>query len=353
MRAMPVRSPGPAETRSRIADWLEVICLTSTRGVATRGDLLGIYDLLGEDDHGLEHDDQTGEDLEGEILEDARTDSADVILDELAYRATVLGGYYPFTIEPRGQNWRIVAAADGDAAEAAAARSCYVFCLLTSAIRDRYIQGVGVAPLVLTMPNHFQAIAAEAAAGVMGGQSISFGWPRPGGTAFRPALDHVSQRMRLGKPLEAVPLWSTGHEKDAGIDVIAWRDFDDQRPGKLVLFGQVASGNDWVKKTVKSDTPNFLSWFAERPTEHYIPAIFIPFPQHHDCAGRKNAGFEAVAAAEAWLREQEFGLVIDRLRIVGIAARQLIGGGGSASHDVLNSVGTWISDALAVARAAA
>jgi hypothetical protein len=350
---MPVRSPVPTETRSRLADWLEVMCLANARGVATRGDLLGLYDLLGEDDHRLERDDQTGEDLEGEILEDARTESADVVLDELEHRAKVLRGYYPFVIEIRGQSWRIVAAPADSDAEAAAARSCYVFCLLTSAIRDRCIQGAGVPPLVQTMPNHFQAIAAEAAAGVMGGQSISFGWPRPAGTGFRPALADVSKRMRLGKPLDAVPLWSSGREKDAGIDVIAWRDFDDQRPGKLVLFGQVASGNDWTEKTVKTDTPHFLSWFTERPTEHYIPAIFIPFPQHHACAGRKNAGFEAVAASEAWLREQEFGLVIDRLRIVGVAARQLVDAKGAANEDVLNNVGAWIADALVVARAAA
>lgn len=135
--------------------------------------------------------------------------------------------------------------------------------------------------------------------------------------------------------------------------MIAWRDFADTRPGKLVLFGQVASGNNWTAKSVKNDTPHFLSWFSEHPTKHYIPAIFIPFPQHHACTGRDNAAFETVAHAEAWLREQEFGLVIDRLRIVAAAAQRLAAVGDSPENRTLAAVNGWITDALGIARAAA
>ncbi len=350
---MPVNSPAPTDSRSRIADWLEVMVLANPRGVATRADLLGLYDLLGDDGHEVERDEETGEGLEIEILEDERAVSADIVLEELEHRSAVLAGCYPFAIEIRGQNWRLILADVTDDGVATAARACYIFCLLTSAIRDNCIRGAGVAPLALTMPNHFQAIATEAAAGLLGGESISFGSPRPGGAAFRPALLEVSERLRLGKPLDANPLWSNGHEKDAGIDVIAWRDFADSRPGKFVLFGQVASGNNWTGKTVKSDTSRFFSWFSQRPSEHFIPAIFIPFPQHHSCIGRTDVAFEAVAEAEAWLREQEFGLVIDRLRIVVAAANQIVGANNAAQGGTLDNVSAWITDALVVARAAA
>lgn len=353
MQVMPVNSPLPTETRSRLADWLEVISLAGARGVSTRGDLLGLYDLLGEDGHAVERDDETGEDLEVEILEDARAASADVVLEELEYRATVLGPFYPFEIEVRRQNWRIILARQIDNAEAVTARVCYTFCLLSSAIRDRCIHGVGIAPVERALANHFQAIATAAAAGLLGGEVVSFGWPRPGGTAFLPALSDLVQRLRLGTARREAPLWSNGRDKDAGIDVIAWRDFADARPGKLVLFGQVASGNNWTQKSVKSDTPHFLSWFSEHPTKHYIPAIFIPFPQHHVCAGRDNAAFEEVARAEAWLREQEFGLVVDRLRIVAVAAQRLTVAGNVPAVGTLAAVNNWITDALGVARASA
>ena len=353
MRVMPVSSPLPTDTRSRLADWLEVMSLATARGVATRGEVLGNYDLLADDGHGVERDEETGDSLEAEILEDSRANVADVVLEELEYRAEILGANYPFRIEARGQNWRIVREAMIDNAEIVAARACYTFCLLTSAIRDRCIQGTDVGPVERALANHFQAIASAAAAGLLGGEVVSFGWPRPGGTAFLPALRDVARKLRAGSPLAAAPLWSNGRDKDAGIDVIAWRDFPDARPGKIILFGQVASGNNWTEKSVKSDTPRFLSWFSKRPAEHYIPAIFIPFPQHHGCAGREDAAFEDVAHAEAWLREQEFGIVFDRLRIVATAAQRLAGASDVAEGGTLAAVNGWIADALGIARAAA
>ena len=352
---MPINSPLPTDTRSKLCDWIEVNCLASQRRTASRAELLGLFDLLSDADaHDLERDTVTGEDLESEILEDQRALLADGVLDELQYRADTLHSSYPFTVHTRGQQWRLSRKLPTDGSEEErVAQECYVFCLLTSAIRDRSIEGVDLPPLTRSMAIHFQSISAEAAADVVGGEAISFGFPRPTGDGFRPALQTLSERLNLGRPLEAVPLWSNGAEKDAGIDVIAWRDFSDLRPGKLVLLGQVASGNNWTEKSVKSDTPHFLSWFSERPMEHYIPAIFIPFPQHHLCSGKDDAAFEAVAKAQAWLREQEFGLVIDRLRIVGAAARQMFRRPPQEVPLMMQGVSTWITDTLGVARAAA
>ena len=350
---MPVNSPPTNDTRSRLADWLEIRSLTKSRQVATRADFLALYDLLDDDDRSVEFDSETGESLEPEILEDARSTSADEVFDELEYRADVLRGHYPFELDVKGQSWRLLPAPETRDSETEAGRCSYLFCLLTSAIRDDRLQGDDAVALRPAIPRLFQAISAKAAAGVLGGDVISFGWPRPGGSAFQPALRDVSRRLQLGKPLDNVPLWSKGQEKDSGIDVIAWRDFADKRPGKLVLFGQVASGNDWIEKTVKNDTSHFLNWFSQRPTEHFIPAIFIPFPQHHDCAGRRDEAFESVAAAEAWRREQQFGLVIDRLRIVGAAAQHLSSSGEAEEEDILATVGDWITAALTVARASA
>lgn len=350
---MPVNSPLPTDSRSRLADWLEVMSMATARGVATRSDVLGLYDLLGDDGHSVEQDEETGEKLETEILEDARALAADSVLEELEYRLRILGDYYPFRIETRGQNWRIIHEMQPIDPETIPARTCYTFCLLTSAIRDRCIGGTGIGPIERALANHFQAIASEAAAGLLGGEVVSFGWPRPSGTAFLPALHDVARRLRSGTALNERPLWSNGRDKDAGIDVIAWRDFPDARPGKIVLLGQVASGNNWTEKSVKSDTHHFFSWFSKRPTEHFIPAIFIPFPQHHGCVGRDNAAFEDVAHAEAWLREQEFGLVIDRLRIVGTAAKRLTSTPDAAEPETLVAVRSWNTDALGIARGAA
>ena len=352
---MPINSPLPTDTRSKLSDWVEVNCLASQRSAASRAELLGLFDLLNDTEgHDLDRDTVTGELLETEILEDERTALVDDVLDELQFRSETLQGAYPFLVQTRGQQWRLTRKRPGEASEEEQlAQECYVFCLLTSAIRDRSIEGANLPPLTRAMAIHFQVIATEAAADVVGGESISFGFPRPAGDGFRPALRIVSERLKLGRTLDALPLWASGAEKDAGIDAIAWRDFCDFRPGKLVLLGQVASGNNWTEKSVKSDTPHFLSWFSERPMEHYIPAIFIPFPQHHLCFGKEDAAFEAVAKAQAWLREQEFGLVIDRLRIVGAVARQMLRRPTEQVPEMMTGLSNWIIDTIGVARAAA
>ena len=352
---MPIRGPLPQDTRSRLADWLEVMALTASRGVATRADVVRLYDRLGDDGHEVRHDPSTGDDLESEILEDDRHEAADVVLDELEHRMAVVGKFYPFEIRSRGPVWSVrrVSSPENLSDESSAGQACYIFCLLTSAIRDRRIQGQGIPALERAMPVHFQNIASEAAADVIGGVSVSFGWPRKEGSAFLPALKDLHQQLELGMLHERIPLWSKGKEKDSGIDIVAWREFNDRRPGKLVLFGQVASGKDWTDKSVKNDTPKFLSWFSQHPTRHYIPAIFIPFPQHHECAGRSYAPFEEVASSEAWLREQEFGLVIDRLRIVGAAARRLTSTSLPSSVVTLTAVNEWIDRALNEAKSAA
>jgi hypothetical protein len=352
---MPVNSPLPNDSRSKLADWAEVSCLSSPRNVASRGDLLGVLDLLGEEERGsLDVDNATGEGLEEEILEGERVTFADAVLDELQFRAETLGANYPFELQGRGERWRLSRKQRPSDAVDSTAQACYIFCLLVSAIRDGAIQGANLAAIKQAMPSHFQWLAVEAAAEVVNGYAHSFGWPRPAGTSFLRALGELTEKLQVGKPLERAPLWASGKEKDAGIDVIAWRDFPDLRAGKLILIGQVASGYDWTKKSVKQDAPVFLrEWFSPSPTEHYVPAIFIPFPQHHKCEGRRDAEFEVVAREEARHREMSFGLVIDRLRIVETVARRV-----SQTDDQERIVGIgrlseWNQQALTVARAAA
>ena len=349
---MAIDGAAPTDTRSRLADWLEVLALSRRRGAAARADLVGLHDLFGDAGHATETEPETGQELDGEILEDERQAFTDEVLEELHYRAGVLESRYPFRIEAKGTDWRLVRGPDARDRETAAAQAAYLFCLLASALRDGRIRGGVGKPLEQRLPEMFQAVSVEAAAGVLGGESISFGWPRPDGSAFLPALREASRRLGLGTPLDSVPPRSKGREKDAGIDVIAWRGFADRRPGKLVLFGQVASGRNWTEKSIKAEISNFLSWFSERPTEHSVPAIFIPFPQHHDCAGRDGHRFETIAADEAWSREQKFGIVIDRLRIVDTAAQRLAAPRKTGEADTLQEMRVWIGGAVTAAQAA-
>ena len=349
MRPMPVNPPLPQDTRSRLADWLELETLVRPRGVATRSDVLRLYDFIEDDGHELEIDEVTGEELEPEVLEHGRSECADEVLAEIEHRVQILDADYPFDFDLERQQWRLSLASPAQGARIRAARTCYLFCLLTSAVRDGRISG-NTAGIQQPMANHFQAIATNAAAGVLNGEAISFGFPRPSGTGFRAALAEASLQMRLGTPLETSPLHSNGQEKDAGIDVIAWRDFRDGRPSKLVLLGQVASGYNWKEKSVKADTYRFFEWFSQRPTEHYIPSIFIPFPLHHECEAKPGVTFEDVAVDNAYHIERGFGIIVDRLRIVETAAVGLAETHDGVSNSTLSSLEAWTEEVLRLAR---
>ena len=344
---MPIEPPLPNDTRSRFADWVEVASLIQPRGAGS-GDLASLYGITQDSEHDIDFDEATGERLETEILEENQGMFTDQVLTEIEYRTEVLGSDYPFVIETAGSGWRVLPEAQPADDQCAVARCCYVFCLLASALRDKCIQGSRSAELKMLMERLFQDVAVAAAAAIMCGDVISFGWPRPEGTGFRAALHGACRKLGLGEPLRHLPAWSSGQAKDAGIDVIAWREFSDRRPGKLVMLGQVASGLDWPEKSVKNDTHRFFAWFSIRPTEHFVPAIFIPFPQHHECSPRSGVPFDDAAVGEAWLREQYLGLVVDRLRIVEVAAARLAGSDGT-----LPRLRHWVRGALDLARAAA
>ena len=67
--------------------------------------------------------------------------------------------------------------------------------------------------------------------------------------------------------------------------------------------------------------------------------------------GREGALFEEVAQDEAWLHEQSFGLVVDRLRIVEAAAARLSTNGGGSDTSILAVLIKWVNGAVDLARA--
>jgi len=153
--------------------------------------------------------------------------------------------------------------------------------------------------------------------------------------------------MGIGRPVAARPLFARGQEKDAGIDVIAWRDFRDGRPSKPLMLAQVASGRNWKAKSVKNDSAPFMvTWFTRQPAQHILPAMLIPFPVHHEFESQADASFDEVAADSVWQLERRFGLILDRFRIVETAAERLVEG------KALPRLREWTGKALEAARAA-
>ena len=315
---MAVDSPQVNDGRCAFADWIELLALTTERGVGSRADVVRLLAKQSDTDHGTEVDSASGELMESEILEGGPTVLADNVADELDFRTQTLRDAYPFTIHSRTETWSLEV--HPDRLNVPAAR-IYVFCLLISALRDgRLLSGPIQKAAAEDFTRLFQEIAYHAATQLMGNGGVSFGWPRPDGSKFLEAVHKFSQAYGIGEA-KGMPLPSSSHkEKDEGIDVIAWRSFSDKRPGQLLLLGQVASGNDWVNKPVQTAVARFLDWFVTRPANYYVPAIFIPFVQHHRFEPVGSQAYEPAVRDHCRRTELTFGLVVDRLRIVELFA---------------------------------
>ncbi|MYF13266.1 MAG: hypothetical protein F4228_01005 [Acidobacteria bacterium] len=301
---------------------------------------------LEESAHQPERDADAEELLETEILEEEPLAWETQVAEEMEWRQQVLGRLYPFRLETRLTNWKLTRAPDDSDDTVCVGRSFYLFCLLISALRDSRIEDHPDRGLIKQAERDFEQVATTAGAGTLGGDAIAFGWPRGSRTSFRAALDEVESKLGW-TPLHENPLWSTGQEKDAGIDVIAWRDFLDRRPGRVLLLGQAASGRGWEQKGAEPSV--FLNWFTQFRPKNYVPALFTPFPQHHDCGGRTDHNFEDVARAEAWKREQSLGLVVDRLRLVEMAAAHLARSQSEDTPPTVQRLDDWVRRACEAA----
>lgn len=314
-----INPPSPTDTRSAIADWLELQTLFDARGVSTRASLLHVLDIL--EDGAAEPDPvdaETGEALDEAILEGERQQFVDATFEELQYRQQTLGESYPFDVD--GARYRLTRRSDELATQPG--QIVYLFCLLSSAIRERKLQPQhALTQAEREIADAFQVCACLAAGGYLNGDVSSFGFPRATGTDFLTALRQTFARFGIGtvRANDDIPDGLPTSLKDGGIDVIAWRDHPDGMPGKLYLIGQCASGMQWRDKSVVEYIRQLHgSWFTHRPAEHSTPAMFIPFPFHHDIDERAGSYLDAVKN-RFWHEEARFGIIFDRLRIAHFA----------------------------------
>lgn len=67
-------------------------------------------------------------------------------------------------------------------------------------------------------------------------------------------------------------------QKDAKLDLVVWRPFLDDRPGKLIGFGQCATGNDWTDKLTHLQPLAFCGmWMLDTPLVEPVRFFFVPF----------------------------------------------------------------------------
>ena len=247
------------------ADYLEITAFFSKEGQAFTKDLVNASEIGAEEDYSDVNDEVTNRE---EIISGA--------ISRIAGRRRALGASYPFNLDDNGD--LLTFSRD----ELALGQAAYLLCLMLSHLKSvsAVLDGTIVYPSddeVRQLRQYFQYFATAALAAEVGGQAWSFGHPRPDHTGFLEKLKQIWDVLRDGVvyPDPSAP----AKPQDDQIDIFAWRGHPDALPGFLLAGAQVATGNNWREKSIKSHLTDVFwkRWFGRQPVSQMVCYHIIPF----------------------------------------------------------------------------
>ena len=340
---MTIEALTEADKIALAADWVELVAMLSFRQSCSKADLVRSLSVLEESEHDLVdltiiNDEDTTEKVEEEILQSKSELWASDVREELATRSTNMATAYPFRIADTGSTWRLIYQGQPDRQD----HLFYSCCLLITGRRHSLIRHQ-----VPEMDKVLQVIAYLVAGRIVEGTAYWFGYPRPDHTGMADAVKELLRCIGFDSPSLVRPVWSIGTENDAGIDVVAWRNFGDRLPSRVVVYGQVASGKNWEDKPVDRYVPVFRDWLGNYGQQYYVPAIFIPWQQYVHAAPTRERSFRQRVLDLSIRNEKTLGLTVDRGRIAELATKTIRTGNNDEAEWIQYLV-DWRTTVLAI-----
>lgn len=241
-----VPAPRDLSDSVELADWLELKALSSRDGNASKSDLASLLRRAGGSSAG------SLDEVERLCL---------AAFTELESRPTAACDSYPFVVKPP----LILSKPDP-----IVAYSEYVFCLCLSAWR-----WANAVERPANARQLFEDLSCHAAKNFIGGESLRFASPRsPEIRQFKKAVNRLCELVGEGGGYRA--LQPAARKKDDTLDVVAWKHFPDARYGKLVLFGQCASGSNWISKRSELQPNAFIGQWIGNFSVDCVRAFFVP-----------------------------------------------------------------------------
>ena len=195
------------------------------------------------------------DELENEGVESSDDFSIDTIEDgikECKLRAESCRSVYPFSVEA---NTVVLAPNDG------VNKEIYLFLLLATRLdmKDESRHAGHDATKL------FEELCADVSTEYFGKHSKSLVFGTADGGSFKDKVERVINSLCLTSSFR-IPLGSTGRQKDATVDVVAWIPFSDKKDSQMIAIGQCKTGTHW--EGMLNDTrPDvfFDSHFTNRP----------------------------------------------------------------------------------------
>ncbi len=306
-RSVALETPPASANADDHADWLELNALVSGRRGASLEDLVSALRTTGSTEAlGDEAPVDRGSERAQAIAESAMS------IIEQRSKSCARQESYPFTVTAG----RLVPTGS-------ARRSTYAYLLLLTAT------GINVNPPGEVGAGLFEDVSAVAARSYFGGdatgaQTYAFGFPRRVKPAsFMRAVDDLCRQMGEGGGAKVRP--TNRSQKDAKLDLVVWIPMPDGRAGKVLAFGQCATGNNWQTKLSELQSEAWCrKWFIDQPPVTPLRLFFLP---------------HSVPLASWDCHAQDAGIIFDRCRIASHASR--------LRPDLRRRVVAWSTHALA------
>ena len=165
----------------------------------------------------------------------------------------------------------------------------------------------------------FEELSAEAGRHYLGkrAESLVFG-TSASVLGFRAKVDDLCAKIREGNGYASRDD-TTPNEKDGKLDVVLWKHFSDQLPGKFIAFGQCKTGTNYKNTLTQLQPDSFCRKWLQTPLS--LPPSRMFFVAE---ALPRNDWYNAASDA---------GLLFDRCRIVDFC--------DDIRQDVLEKITTW------------
>lgn len=243
--------PNSQDSAPSVADYMELQCLLTNTPVSSYS-LRSLFSMSDDeiDNEGVESSD----DLSVNTIEDG--------IKECEQRAKFCPAKYPFKVCLNS----LELLDDGGVN-----REIYQFLLLSTRLnmKEQKVQAGHDATKL------FEELCAIVAREYFGQHSkaMVFGTADCGG--FQQKVETVINNLNLTSAYK-VPLGSSGRQKDAAVDVIAWIPFADKKDSQMIAIGQCKTGTHW-EGMLSSTQPDvfFESYFSSKPFADVERMFFV------------------------------------------------------------------------------
>lgn len=204
-----------------------------------------------------------------ESVEDIIDNELDDVFQEFKRRETFTSSKYPFEIGKFSIKFN-----EKDSLES----TIYLYLLLCTRFNMRDQKKFNDIDATLL----FEELCAYILQKYFGEKSKSFVFGTATGGSFKDKvkdfIDKVAEGDDFSNPDPNPPT-----AKDYAIDVVAYLDFADKRPGKLIALGQCKTGTSWKDEIRKLRVNDFCDlWLKKKPIATPLPLVFVCDTLHED-----------------------------------------------------------------------